>query len=75
MAAPDGAGAARDFYKHARSTVLRARHKRSFAAAAAMGAGLALQHALGSEAASLLVREVDRARGTETLLAVTRDAR
>ncbi|OUS97248.1 hypothetical protein [Rhodococcus sp. NCIMB 12038] len=61
MAAPSQAGAARDFYKNARSVVWRARHKRGFAAAAAMGAGRALQQALGSGAARLLVREVDRA--------------
>ncbi|MGV9862621.1 hypothetical protein [Rhodococcus koreensis] len=61
MAAPNGAGAARDLYKNARSVVWRARYKRGFAAVAAVGAGHALQQALGSGAARLLVREVDRA--------------
>ncbi|GAF48289.1 hypothetical protein [Rhodococcus wratislaviensis] len=61
VAAPNGAGAARDLYKNARSVVWRARYKRGFAAVAAVGAGHALQQALGSGAARLLVREVDRA--------------
>ncbi|GAA3520472.1 hypothetical protein RAJCM14343_1757 [Rhodococcus aetherivorans] len=61
MAAPSGAGAARDFYKNTRSTVWRARHKRGIAAAAAAGAGHAVRQALNAGAARLLVREVDRA--------------
>jgi hypothetical protein len=61
VAAPSGAGAARDLYKNARSKVWRARHNHGFAAVTAIGAGRALQQALGSEAARLLVREVDRA--------------
>ncbi|TQC44814.1 hypothetical protein EEB14_35145 [Rhodococcus sp. WS4] len=60
VAAPDSAGAARDLYKNARSVVWRARHKRGIAAVAAAGAGRALQQALGSGTARLLVREVDR---------------
>ena len=60
VAAPAGAGAARDLYKNARSVMWRARHKRGVAAVAAAGAGRALQQALGSGTARLLVREVDR---------------
>lgn len=64
VAAPAGAGAARDLYKNARSVIWRARYTRGIAAVAAAGAGRALQQALGSGTARLLVREVDRTLAT-----------
>jgi len=62
--APQGAGPARDLYKDARSAVWRARFKRGIAAVVARKAGQALQVAVDSGTARLLVREVDRSLAT-----------